>query len=173
MSIVYEFTLIFALPEGAAEPVTYLDLLFEAGCDDATAGIGRPDMIALDFARQAASAEEAVASSVRNVQHAVPAAALVEVAPDLVNLTDIAGHLGVTKQNIQKYAAGGKRRGKSAFPPPIFSGTPSLWHLYDALSWFAKHTALQPSAELIDVAKVACRHNIRIQETRMGAADDG
>lgn len=173
MSTVYEFTLIFGFPEGAAEPATYLDLLFEAGCDDATAGVGRPGMIALDFARQAVSAEKAVASAVRDVQHALPAAALVEVAPDLVNLTDIAGHLGVTKQNIQKYAAGGKHRGKPAFPPPIFSGPPSLWHLYDALSWFATCTALQPSAELIDTARVACRHNIRIQEARMGTAADG
>jgi hypothetical protein len=169
MTAAFEFALIFALPEGRPDPAAYIDALYEAGCDDATLGVGRPGMLALDFARQAASAEEAITSAIHDVRRATHGAQLVEVAPDLVNLTDIADHLGVTKQNIRKYAAGEARRVKAAFPPPVTSGAPSLWHLYDVLTWFAKHTGLTPKPGLIEVAKIAFRENLKIQKRRLAA----
>jgi pimeloyl-ACP methyl ester carboxylesterase len=127
MRAVFEFTLVFALPDADADPASCLDALFEAGCDDAAAGTDRPGMIALDFARAAVSAASAVASAIRDVRRAIRGAELIEIAPDLVNLTDIAGYLGVTKQNVRKYAAGETRRVKAPFPPPVFSDAPNLW----------------------------------------------
>jgi hypothetical protein len=169
MMPVFEFTLVFALPEADADPASYLDALFETGCDDATAGIGRPGMIALDFAREAESAANAVASAIRDVRRAIRGAKLIEAAPDLVNLTDIAGYLGMTKQNVRKYAAGEARRMKAPFPLPVFSGIPSLWHLYDAMTWFAQHTDQTPRRELLEIAKVAFAENLKIQKRRLAA----
>ncbi len=172
MTAVFEFTLIFALADAGADPAVHVDGPFEAGCDDATLGVGRPGMLALDFAREGESAAEALASAIRDARRALRGAELVEVAPDLVNLSDIARYLGVTKQNVRKYAAGEARRVKGAFPPPAFSGAPSLWHLYCVTIWFAKHTGLAPKRELIDVAKVAFRENLRIQRRRLAARGD-
>src|SRR5690242_12410694 len=86
----YEFMLNFNLPQREDEPEKYLDALYEAGCDDATVGIGQFGMIGLDFTRDAATAEEALRSAIKNVQAAIPGANLVQVGPDLVGLTDIA-----------------------------------------------------------------------------------
>jgi hypothetical protein len=167
MSGVYEFTLVLVLPDTTANPANYLDALFEAGCDDATIGVGRPGMIALEFSRDAVSARQAVRSALQDVQRGIPGAELVEVAPDLVNLTDIAGYLGVTKQKLQKYASGEARRAKAPFPPPVFSGFPKLWHLCDVLAWVAKYTSLAAARELQQVARAACLENLAIQEARM------
>jgi hypothetical protein len=38
MTSTFEFTLVFALPDAGADPASYPDALFEAGCDDATWG---------------------------------------------------------------------------------------------------------------------------------------
>ena len=126
-------------------------------------------MIALDFAREAGSAASAVASAIRDVRRAIRGAELVEVAPDLVNLSDIAGYLGMTKQNVRKYAAGEARRIKAPFPPPVFSGAPNLWHLYDVLTWFAQHMDRTLRHELIETAKVTFAENLKIQKRRFAA----
>jgi hypothetical protein len=72
----YVFMLIFALPGREDKPEDYLDALFEAGCDDATVGVGFPGMIGLDFTRADNSAEDALRSAIRNVQAAIPGANL-------------------------------------------------------------------------------------------------
>jgi hypothetical protein len=167
MTAIFDFSLIFALPNRKADPVSNLDTLFEAGCDDATVGAGRPGMIGLDFSRQAATAEEAVATAIRDVQNAIPGADLIEAGPDLVNLTDVASHLGVTKQNIRKYAAGEIRAVNAAFPPPVYSGSPSLWHLYDVALWIMTNTKLIVHSELLDIAKVTYDQNLRLQKRHL------
>lgn len=53
----YDFVLRFQLPESNDHPERYLDTLYEAGCDDATIGVGLPGYIALGFYREADSAE--------------------------------------------------------------------------------------------------------------------
>ena len=52
----------------------------EAGCDDATIGIGLRGRIALDFAREADTAREAIVSAAHAVRQAIPGAQLVSGA---------------------------------------------------------------------------------------------
>src|SRR5271163_2361478 len=94
----YEFTLLFALPEGARTPADFVDALYEAGCDDAVVGIGNPRSIALRFSRDAGTASEAVQSAIRGALEAIPDARLIEVKPDLVSLSDIAEFAGCSRQ---------------------------------------------------------------------------
>jgi hypothetical protein len=159
----YEFTLTFALASANAEPATFLDALFEAGCDDATVGVGRQGSIALDFSREAPSAENAIRTAVASVRRAIPGAQLLEVKPDLVNLTDVAELVGVSRQNIRKYAAGEMRTVQMPFPIPCFSGTPSLWHLYEIAVWLFKHTDLRPPREIVELSLAAYKINLEAQ----------
>jgi hypothetical protein len=75
----YDFVLRFVLPDPGANPAQFLDALFEAGCDDAVIGIGLPGSVALDFSREAASADVAVRSATEAVMTAIPDAKLAEV----------------------------------------------------------------------------------------------
>lgn len=164
----YEFELTFGLADKTADPASLLDALYEAGCDDAAAGIGRAGMVALHFSRQAASAAAALRSAVQSVRRAIPRAPLIEAKPDLVNLSDIADLLGVSRQNIRKYAAGEIRSVRAAFPAPSFSGRPApLWHLYEVAVWFDRNTALQPAKTIIDTALAAYRLNIDAEKRRI------
>lgn len=70
----YSFVLNFNLPHREDNPEKYLDALYEAGCDDASVGIGQHGMIGLDFTRSAANAEEALRSAIEGVQTAIPGA---------------------------------------------------------------------------------------------------
>jgi hypothetical protein len=76
-----------------------LERLGASGCDDAIVGVGQPGRLALEFAREAGSAQDAVHSALADVQRAVPQAHLVEVTPDLVGLTDVAQVVGVSRQS--------------------------------------------------------------------------
>jgi hypothetical protein len=93
----YEFTLSFKLPVDEADTDTLVERLGAAGCDDALVGIGQSGRIALNFTREAGSAQEAIVSALRDVKKAIPAARLVEAGPDLVGLTDVAALVGVTR----------------------------------------------------------------------------
>lgn len=163
----YEFILTFALPDPEADPSAFTDALFAAGCDDATVGVGKRGSIALEFDREAASAEAAIRSAMATVQRAVPGAELVEVKPDLVNLSDIADLIGCSRQNMRKYASGEIRTVKARFPAPISSGTASLWHLFEVATWLVRNTNLHPTPELIETAEIACGINLDTQRRRV------
>lgn len=85
----YVFSLKYHLPPEVQDMALLLERLGEAGCDDALAGIGVTGRLALEFSREAVSAEEAVRSAMSDVLRAVPEALLIEVSPDLVGLTDM------------------------------------------------------------------------------------
>ena len=163
----YEFELIFSLPDSAGSPDDIVDALFEAGCDDAVAGTGKRGRIALGFSREAASAEQAMSSGRKQVCKAVPGAELIEAKPDLVNLSEIAGILGCTRQNMQKYAS---NSGKTAFPSPVHSGAPDIWHLYDVLSWLRGETNVAVDEVLIETALAAARLNAEARSRHFEAA---
>lgn len=157
----YEFVLKFDLPEADQDPQVYMDALFEAGCDDATIGIGKRGSIALDFERDAASAEEAVDSAIQDVQKAIPGAKLTEIEPDLVNLEGIAEAVGSSRQNLRKYAAGEITTVKARFPAPVLTGkTASYWHLAEALRWLEINTSLRVPPQVKDVSFVAAKKNL-------------
>src|SRR5688500_2600840 len=127
----YDFVLKFKLAEGSADANDLVERLGEAGCDDAVVGIGQPGRIALNFMREADSAQQAIISALENVKDAVPGAELIEASPDLVGLTDIAELVGVTRQNMRKLML----THATTFPSPIHDGSTAVWHLAPVLEW--------------------------------------
>jgi len=164
----WEFVLRFKLPEGGADPEEWLDRLFDAGCDDATVGTGKHGAIALDFSREALSAEDAIRSAIDNVLAAIPGAQLLEVGPDIVNLADIADIVGCSRQNVRKYAAGEIKTVKAAFPEPVHAGgSTSFWRLAEVLPWFEANTEIHPPRQVLDVSKVTSVKNLEAQQIRL------
>lgn len=113
MSREYDFRIRYQCPDGAADVDTVVERLGEAGCDDALVGVGVPGRVALQFSREADSAEAAVVSAIRDVRRALPEARLVEVEPDLVGLTEVAELVGVSRQNMRQFI----KRHPGSFPP--------------------------------------------------------
>ena len=163
----WEFVLKFRLPPGRTEPTAWLDALFEAGCDDATVGTGRYGSVALDFSREAVSADVAIRSAIADVLKAIPGAQLTEIAPDLVNLADLAGIVGCSRQNIRKYAAAEIRTVPAAFPDPVYTGNPSLWRLAEVLVWFDRNTDLHPDPRTLELARVVSEVSADIHRQRL------
>ncbi|MBI3374580.1 MAG: DNA-binding protein [Betaproteobacteria bacterium] len=155
----FDFLLKFELADPDADAEKFVDALYEAGCDDATVGIGQSGRIALNFTRQAASALEAVSSAIADVRKAVPNAKLIEATPDLVGLTDIAEILGCSRQNIRKLVVGHR----SLFPSPIHEGSAAIWHLSKVLQWFKAKGNYAIEDSLIEVSKAAMQVNIARQ----------
>jgi predicted DNA-binding transcriptional regulator AlpA len=152
----YEFTLKFSLPVSESDMDELVERLGEAGCDDALIGIGQPGRIALEFAREAESAFDAISSAVANIKGAVPDAKLIEAAPDLVGLTDVADIVGCSRQNIRKImvSSGG------TFPPPVHEGKSALWHLSSVLVWLKDSKSYQVADDLLEVASINMQFNI-------------
>ena len=151
----YEFVLKFSLPDNEADPETFIEKLGKAGCDDALIGIGLNGRLALDFTRKSSSALEAVLSGIKDVKRAIPGAGLIEAAPDLVGLTDIADILGFTRQNMRKLMLK-----NPDFPPPFHDGKPSIWHLAKILRWMDKKNMYPIEESLLDIATTNMQCNI-------------
>src|SRR3984957_2275777 len=98
----YEFGLKYKVADDA-DMDELIEQLGEAGCDDALVGTGQPGRIALDFTREANSAEKAVVSALSAVKKAIPGAKLLEVTPDFVGVAEVAEMLNVSRQNIQRF----------------------------------------------------------------------
>ena len=155
----YEFTLKFRLPVDGRDMDAFVERLGECGCDDALVGIGQPGRMALQFSREAPSASEAILSAIADVRQAIPGADLIEAAPDLVGLTDVAELLGVSRQNMRKVMLSHVHD----FPPPVYEGSVSLWHLSEVLVWFEARGEDRVSMELLDVADVTRQINASIR----------
>ncbi len=158
----YEFTLTFTLPAADENAEQYLEKLAAGGCDDATVGIGVSGRIALDFSREAASAEKAILTALRDVKKAIPGATLVTARPDLVGLTDIADLLGFSRQNMRKL----QLTNAASFPPPVHEGSSALWHLATVLDWFQQAKTKAVDEALLQVAHVAMQVNLA-RESRL------
>lgn len=162
----YEFTLKFRLPDAKADPEQYIDALAEAGCDDATLGIGQHGRIALDFTREAANALEAIVSAVHAVRAAIPDAELVEASPDFVGLTDVADLIGCTRQNIRKLMISNP----ATFPVALHEGSQALWHLRPLLVWFSEIQKRPIDRSLIEVSEATMKVNIAKETRRLPGA---
>lgn len=162
-SMEYVFTLKYQLAHVDDDPAALVDQLAEAGCDDAMVGIGQPGRLALEFSREAATAEAALRSALADVHSAVPTASLIEVSPDLVGLTDVADAVGVSRQNMRKLMLSHV----GSFPAPVHEGTTSLWHLADVLAWLQAKGGYTLSDELMQVAQVALQVNISKEGARV------
>lgn len=145
----FEFDLVFALPEPAANQNTMLDALFEAGCDDAVIGTGAPGLIALAFRRAGEDAHLVIAGALKAALRALPPGSrLREVRPDLVSQADVAARLQVSRQALQKrvlpppslgglYRASEMQAALAAQPGKVQRA------LQDARAWFAAAPAAQ------------------------------
>jgi hypothetical protein len=80
----YDFKLNFKLPADSPTADELVERLGAAGCDDSLVGIGQPGRIALDFSREAESAQEAIVSALADVKKAIPGAKLIEASPDCI-----------------------------------------------------------------------------------------
>ena len=120
----FEFELVFALPEGSPDEEAVLDALYEAGCDDATVGLGKRGAIGLAFVRRGADPETVIREATAQAKAGLPEGALLrEARPDLVSLADVAARMRVTRQALQK------RR----MPPPSIGGLYRATELPDRL----------------------------------------
>jgi hypothetical protein len=155
----YDFTLKLDLPDANTDPEQYIDALYEAGCDDATVGIGQRGRIGLNFIRTADSAVDALVSAIRDVTRAIPGARLTEAAPDLVGLTDVAEIVGCTRQNMRKLFL----RHVTAFPAPVHQGNPALWHLAKVLKWLKATEVYDVREDLIEVSSATMQVNLASQ----------
>lgn len=162
----YEFTLKFRLPDADADPEQFVEALADAGCDDATIGIGQRGRIALDFVREADTALEAIASAIHAVRQAIPGAELVEASPDLVGLTDVADLVGCTRQNIRKLMLGNV----ATFPVAMHEGSQSLWHLSPVLAWFSETQKRPIDRSLVEVSEVTMKVNFAREARRLAGA---
>ncbi|MGS2722364.1 helix-turn-helix transcriptional regulator [Porticoccus sp. GXU_MW_L64] len=152
----FEFTLKFSLPENGTGPKSYIEHLGAAGCDDALIGVGKTGRIVLNFDREASSALKAVSSAISDVKRAIPGCQLVEAAPDLVGLTDIANIAQCSRQYMRKLMLDSK----SGFPAPIYEGKSVLWRLSKVLIWLRDDKKYQFDSTLLDVAKTNMQFNV-------------
>jgi hypothetical protein len=74
------FTLAYQLPSDDIDMDAIMDRLAEEGCDDALVGVGQPGRLALEFVREAPSADDAIEGAIEDVRRAVPSARLIEAA---------------------------------------------------------------------------------------------
>lgn len=159
----YTFTLKYQLADDDCEMDTLVERLGEAGCNDALIGIGQPGRLALEFTREATRAQAAVRSALADVRRAVPSARLIEVAPDLVGLTDVADIVGVSRQNMRKLMLAHP----GSFPVPVHEGSASIWHLVDVLAWLQARGGYSLAREVLDVARVALQVNVAKEARRL------
>ncbi|VWX60286.1 putative DNA-binding protein [Burkholderiales bacterium 8X] len=158
----YTFTLRYRLAEIDGPVDSLLQVLAAAGCDDALVGIGLPGRIALEFVREASDAREAVLSAMRDVKSAVPGAVLIEAAPDLVGLSEVAELAGVSRQNMRQLM----NRHASTFPAPVHEGSTAVWHLADLLAWLQARGSYSLDPLLLELARTTLQVNLAIGTRR-------
>ena len=123
----------------------FFDRFYDAGCDDATIAFQKGHIIA-DFAREAASLEDAIASAIADV---VKAGATVDrVEPDpLVSLSDMAARAGLTRAAMTNYSKGTRAKD---FPAPIAKVTSEspLWDWATVARWMYRNNKLGREAAI-------------------------
>jgi predicted DNA-binding transcriptional regulator AlpA len=152
----YTFTLKYQLSDEDGDHDEIVERLGAAGCDDALVGVGQPGRIALEFTREADSAEAALLSALADVKRAVPSARLIEAGPDFVGLTDAADVVGVSRQNMRKLMVSYP----TSFPPPVHEGSTAVWHLADLLAWLQAKGGYDVDRSTADMAAVAMQVNL-------------
>ena len=157
------FTLKYQLSEQDANHHNIVGRLLAAGCDDAVIGIGLPGRLALEFTREADSAVQTILQAISEIKNVIPSALLIEAAPDLVGLTDVAELVGVSRQNMRKLMLAYPGN----FPPPVHEGKTSLWHLTDILRWLQLRGSYQIPEAIAEVALATMQVNISKEACRL------
>lgn len=152
----YTFTLKYQLSERDSDHNDLVERLGAMGCDDALVGVGLPGRIALEFVREAPSAEAALLSALTDIKRAIPTAKLIEAAPDLVGLSDVADAVGVTRQNMRKLMI----NHATSFPTPVHEGSASVWHLAEVITWLQARGKYEIDTLLLEVALTTMQVNV-------------
>lgn len=152
----YVFTLRYQLPVELCDPAELMERLGAAGCEDALVGMGLPGRVALEFTREAASAQVALVTALSDVRRALPGATLIEAVPDFVGLSDVADVVGVSRQNMRKLML----THAANFPAPVHCGTTSIWHLAEVLAWLQDKASYELKEELRETAAAAMQINL-------------
>ena len=155
----FEFTLIYKLKNDEEDPSTYMDALFEAGCDDAIVSLGKKGMISLDFIRDDKQANLAIIGALKDVKKAIPDATLVEASPDFVTTTELSKILDHSRQNARILMI------KKDSPSPVHMGSPNFWHLSEVFEWLLKENKIanyHVDNTMIEVANVTKKVNLSI-----------
>lgn len=145
----YIFTLKYKLPTHETNMDELVDRLYAAHCDDALIGVGIAGRIALEFAREAHSAEVAIKSAHQDVLKTIPEAQFIEALPDYVGITDIAEIVNVSRQHIRQLY----QSNLDSFPTPVHEGKSSIWHLIDIVEWFVVKQKNEIEPAIYEVAK--------------------
>lgn len=162
----YIFTLKYQLTEHDNDPDALVERLGEAGCDDALVGIGQPGRLAMEFTREAESAQVAVRSALADVKRAIPSAKLVEAVPDFVGLTDVAEIVGVSRQAMRKLMLSHA----ATFPAPVHEGSTSIWHLAEVLDWLEEKGGYALERKMLETARAALEVNLAREVGRLPVA---
>lgn len=168
----HEFSIIASGLDPAAED--FESRFFDAGCDDATIAFQKGHII-VDFAREAETLEDAIATAVEAVSKA--GAKVDRVEPDpLVSLSEMASRAGMTRAAMTNYLKGIRAKD---FPAPVAKVTSesSLWEWATVARWMFKNQKLERevaiAAETVRQANEAVRKgkvHIRTQlKQRAGA----
>ncbi|MGY3450225.1 helix-turn-helix transcriptional regulator [Bradyrhizobium sp. USDA 4353] len=160
----FEFSIIASGLDPEAED--FGDRFYDAGCDDALVAYQKGHII-IDFAREAATIDQAVASAIENVRKA--GAVIDRIEPDpLVSLADIAARTGLTRAAITNYFKGS--RGQN-FPAPVAKVTSEspLWDWAEVARWMASRAKVP--ADLMVEACVLKEANAAIGAGEVHLAD--
>ncbi len=159
----HEFSIIASGLDPEAED--FDSRFYDAGCDDATIAFQKGHII-VDFAREAPSLAEAIASAVAAVQKA--GAKVERIEPDpLVSLSDMATRAGLTRAAMTNYFKGTRAEN---FPPPVAKVTSEspLWDWASVARWMFQHRKLDRAAAI--EAEVVKQAN---EAVRAGESDIG
>jgi len=117
-----------------------LRVLTEAGV---VAAEPEGDQTRLTAALQSSNAVKAAASLITTLRNALPAAMPLMTSRDLVNITDIADRVGMTREAVRNWASGKRRTG--VFPIPLDTpGGQKVWE------WAAVHAWLRHNLQMWD-----------------------
>ncbi|WP_206757220.1 hypothetical protein [Sphingomonas sp. CFBP 8765] len=138
---------------------------YDAGCDDALVSFQKGHIL-VDFSREAASLEDAIATAVENCKQA--GAVVERVEPDpLVSLSDIASRSDMSRSAMTNYYKGHRGDG---FPAPVARVTTNspLWDWADVSLWLYKHDRLS-RAIAIEAAVVSVANDLlECESSRFG-----
>lgn len=165
----YVFTLKYQLADHDSDTDVLVERLGAAGCDDALVGVGQPGRLALEFSREAESAEEAVRTALADVKRAISSARLIEVSPDLVGLTDVADIVGISRQAMRKLMLAHR----ATFPMPVHEGNASIWHLAEVLDWLEARRGYPIDTVVLETARIALEVNIAKEAIRHPMTSQG
>ena len=153
----HEFSIIASGLDHEAED--FESRFYDAGCSDATIAFQKGHII-VDFAREAASIDDAISTAIDNVQKA--GAKVDRVEPDpLVSLADMASRAGVSRTTMTNYFKGKRQKNFPAPTARVTSETP-LWDWPTVSRWMFENKTLDLesalSAEIISQANRSIAH---------------